>query len=198
MARRHRQHAGRVRSNGVAFYDALEVNGSAVKVLGEGSRGRQHLPLWPALNPCCRTRLLPRLAIGIVPPTQQHSKMARDKNSKNDLKGNDSGLNFEAQLWAAAGQAVPAPTCGGVRLCRTPINSRWDAHFPWWGAERGISRSASTGDLRRLGSGKGNSSETMARRGPSERARVSHWARVGCRIQRNADSFRIATPTTLD
>jgi hypothetical protein len=30
--------------------------------------------------------------------------IARDKNSKSKTNGNDSGLNFEAQLWAAAGK----------------------------------------------------------------------------------------------
>jgi len=34
--------------------------------------------------------------------------MAKPNNSKTG--GNDSGLNFEAQVWAAAEQAVPAPS----------------------------------------------------------------------------------------
>ena len=56
--------------------------------------------------------------------------------------------------------------------------------------KRDFSLSASIGDLRSLGSDERNSLLVKARCGPNERARVSHWAGVRCRISRNADSFR--------
>ncbi len=40
--------------------------------------------------------------------------MAREKNSESKETTNDSGLNFEAQLWAAAEQAELEPYEGRV------------------------------------------------------------------------------------
>ena len=44
--------------------------------------------------------------------------MAKAKSAASKSNGNDSGLNFEAQLWAAAEQAVPAPHCGMMEYNR--------------------------------------------------------------------------------
>ncbi len=111
--------------------------------------------------------------------------MARGNNQK---PTNDSGLNFEAQLWTAAEQAVPAAHLimteyNGARpegLCLGLIFLKYISDA--FEQNRDFSLSASNGDLSRLGGGERNSAKPKARCGPSERARASHWAGVRCRF----------------
>jgi len=113
-------------------------------------------------------------------------RMAKGNNQK---PTNDSGLNFEAQLWAAAEQAVPAAHLimtgyNGVRpegLCLGLIFLKYISDA--FAEKRDFSLSASNGDLSRLGGGERNSAKPKARFGPSERARASHWAGVRCRLR---------------
>lgn len=110
------------------------------------------------------------------------------KVKSSESKSNGSALNFEAQLCAAAEQAVPAPHYGMTEYNRARPegtlqsaksscrNRRVNRDFSFC-ASNDVPRSRER-DLSRLGKRRKEFAASKGRR-PNERARVSHWMSAG-------------------